>query len=137
MTYKPGDFCKHINCLSLQHPRKNPCLKEFCLAYQFHDYLSEHGQILTEGSTFVPQVEQLQFQLMLEQENLVEAKTEISKYKQAIYNMAFKVTCSECVQKCGRGSGSVCTWPFTDPDCAKRFVDLFLSEAGGEQDDQT
>jgi len=47
-----------------------------------HQYLREHGQILEEGSTMVPQMEQLEFQLMLAHENLAEAQAELDKLQE-------------------------------------------------------
>lgn len=50
--YKSWEYCQSINCPIYNHwgkeKRKEACVT--CHAYQMHQYLREHGQILEEGS---------------------------------------------------------------------------------------
>lgn len=49
--YKSWEFCKHINCYAMSFGKsfrvKTICIR--CPAYQMHQYLKEHEQILEEG----------------------------------------------------------------------------------------
>ena len=53
--YKPWDFCKSIDCDALSVVHKDERMKKVychkCYAYQFHQYLRDHDQILEEGSS--------------------------------------------------------------------------------------
>jgi len=57
--YKSWDFCKSIDCaymgFSLDN-RQRACLETKCKAYQFHQHLRDHGQILEEGSALESQL---------------------------------------------------------------------------------
>jgi len=57
-AYKPWDFCKSLQCYSHQLDPEY-CKKVGCKAYQMHDYLREHGQIIEEGNPLLAELEQL------------------------------------------------------------------------------
>lgn len=69
--YESLDFCKYINCLSIQHPRKIPCMEDCCQVYQYHTYLRDRGQILEEGSELA--------KVVAEVEKMREVLTEVSE----------------------------------------------------------
>lgn len=53
--YQSWEFCKSIDCPSIRHcldddQRGKYCRDINCKTYYFHCYLSDHGQILEEGS---------------------------------------------------------------------------------------
>lgn len=52
-TYESWDFCKYHVCDALRLSDKDKRKRaycETCRAYQMHQYLKDHGQILEEGS---------------------------------------------------------------------------------------
>lgn len=91
-VYKPWDFCKSIDCDVLninKETQADSCLR--CKAYQMHQYLREHGQILEEGSALQSQlaeaqasVTQLGIALVQERERFAEAQAEIIESKRVI-----------------------------------------------------
>ena len=60
--YKPWDFCKSINCNSMvrTEEQRKVLTCPSCKAYQMHDYLRAHSQILEEDSALSAKIEQLE-----------------------------------------------------------------------------
>ena len=59
-TYNPWDFCRSINCNSMirTEEQRKVLTCPNCKAYQMHDYLREHGQIIEEDSPLLKELEQ-------------------------------------------------------------------------------
>jgi len=55
--YKPWEFCKSIDCSAPFRIGLADCRD--CKAYQIHQYLREHGQILEEGSMLLAELHRL------------------------------------------------------------------------------
>ncbi len=66
--YEPWEFCKAIDCpafpgiiFGCEDTKKIFCRK--CHAYQMHQYLKDHGQILEEGSGLIARVREAEAEL--------------------------------------------------------------------------
>ena len=72
--YKPWDFCRSINCNSMIRPEEQRKVLTCpnCKAYQMHDYLRGHEQIIEEGNPPLTELEQYKRALGLLLDNLFE-----------------------------------------------------------------
>jgi hypothetical protein len=133
-AYKPWDFCKSIDCLAMrrseavnqgEEARKQAC--NDCKAYQMHQYLKEHGQILEEGSALEAQLAEAQTELnrlVRARESLVELLNQDLIKDGLKYRRALELACEQ-ISEYALLSG-------TD-DMRRKLIagrqDIFLSQA--------
>lgn len=80
--YKSWDYCKDVECAIYQgfpkDKRKEACVSIECHAYQMHQYLKEHEQILEEGSQFTEKI--------LKAKKIININLKRRQIEQTIYN---------------------------------------------------
>ena len=89
--YQSWDFCRAIDCTFMvrtEEQRKTLCRD--CKAYQMHQYLKEHGQIVEEGSELFGNSERLKAEL-----NRLQVALEATIKEKDRFKIAFDIACQE------------------------------------------